>query len=207
MLPPRHLNECLCTVNQKKKKKTATRSHFLSRLSTIWKARLTTEMACKPACVQKQPIFLIKTFFWVPGKRKYICEYRIYSVEHMEPCGVTYDLTSYVTSSPRSASVMRILEIFSQGPWRTRVTSGCSSSRSRVLSVRSQRGKPNNQDVLVASRNSTAVKMIPHPQTRGPYKEQTRQIYSPPSKIPVEITSTLHQDATLVRVNEHGCLP
>lgn len=63
--------------------------------------------------------------------------------------------------------------------------------------------------MLAASCNSMAVKMIPHLQTRGPYKEQTRQIYFPPSEIPVKITSSvnLHQDATLVQVNERGCLP
>lgn len=53
-------------------------------------------------------------------------------------------LTSYVTSSPRSASVMRILEIFSQGPWSTRVTSGYSSSLSRVFSLRLRREKTND---------------------------------------------------------------
>lgn len=50
---------------------------------------LTTEMACRLACVQEQPVFLIKTFFWVPGKGKHISVYITYSVEHMETCGAT----------------------------------------------------------------------------------------------------------------------
>lgn len=52
---------------------------------------------------------------------------------------------------------MRILEIFSQGPWSTRVTSGCSSSRSRVLSLKTQK-EPNDHEVHAASPDYMAVK-------------------------------------------------
>lgn len=45
---------------------------------------------------------------------------------------------------------MRTLEIFSQGPWSTRITSGCSSSRSRVLSLKTQK-EPNDHEVHAAS--------------------------------------------------------
>lgn len=41
---------------------------------------------------------------------------------------------------------MRILEIFSQGPWSTRVTSGYSSFLSRVLSERSRCDKANRYE-------------------------------------------------------------
>lgn len=95
-------------------------------------------------------------------------------------------LTSYVTSSPRSASVMRILEIFSQGPWSTRVTSGYSSSLSRVFSERLRREKANDIKGGTWERRSchgtATVKVMTHLQTRAPCTKQTPLTCSPPSQ-------------------------
>lgn len=99
-------------------------------------------------------------------------------------------LTSYVTSSPRSASMMKILEIFSQGPYNTRATSGYSPSLRRVLSTRSQTRKAcqqkHTQYCNISSDNTSVEKMTYH-QTRAPYKVQTLHIYSPPWKTQIKI--------------------
>lgn len=148
-----------------------TRFHSLSCLSTLWNVWLATKFP-----------FSYENILLSSWKKR-----KIESVEHVEsrPEQQRRNLTSYVTSSPRSASVMRILEIFSQGPWSTRVTSGCSSSRSRVLSLKTQK-EPNDHEVHAACPDCMAVKRMPHLQTRGPYKAQTPPIYSPPSNMPVK---------------------
>lgn len=133
-----------------------TRFHSLSCLSTLWNVWLTTK--CPFSDENIFPEFLEEAKDRICGASQGggitagITEYESCIGSH-----IWRNLTSYVTSSPRSASVMRILEIFSQGPWSTRVTSGCSSSRSRVLSLKTQK-EPNEHEEHAASPDCTAVK-------------------------------------------------
>lgn len=138
--------------------------HFLSSLSTIWKAWLTTEMACRLACVQEQPVFLIKTFFWVPGKGKHICVhiYITYSVEHMETCGATtVKMWSYVIRDFLSQVGL------SDENFGDFLAGSVKNARHQWVFIVPQSGslcqvtegkKTNSHELLAASRNSRAVK-------------------------------------------------
>lgn len=83
---------------------------------------------------------------------------------------------------------MRILEIFSQGPYSTRATSGNSLSLSRVLSARShtqrkyQSVKRHTHTQNISFINKRTIITGAYRQTRAPCRGQTLQICSPPEK-------------------------